>query len=664
MAWLGERKEVQQGSEQHHRLIMVGLLLGIALAALDSTIVGTSLYTVARELSTNSSSVAGVASVTAVVSAYLLSSTVVIPLAGKMSDRTGRRPVFLAGMGVFLGGSVLCGVAQNIDQLIAFRFVQGLGGGMIFPVAFATVADLYPPSERGKIQGALSGVFGIAFIIGPSLGGYIVDHLSWRWIFYVNVPVGLAAIAITFRHFPRAVSRSAKPLDLPGAVTLTTALSAVVLLAIWGGSSYAWDSAVILGLAALCILCSIAFVAFERRAADPLVPLDLFKNRVFSLSNVATMLLGGALFSVVVYYPILMQGVLGVTASASGELLTPLMLMVVIGAAVSGRLLAKTGYKVWIVTGPLMAAIGFVLLATVGPSTSQAQAVGVSLIVGLGMGFTMATFVVAVQNVVERRHIGSSTSTLTLFRSLGGTVGISALGVLLRQRMAEEIPKHVPPEALGTLQGQAQGGAGFGGALPGSLPPAVLQGIREALAASLGAVFLGAAALCFAALAVTVFIKNVPLKTKEEYLSTAAAEGGISFAEPVPAAQPAEQPPHAPARASFAAAPAVPALPAPSVPERWIAPRIAEVRHDPPLPLPGMAVETRARLVPDGGSAGSARVELRVGGALMAHAETRVPSEGADVRLRWFAPNLARDTHDSLVIEVLPPTEPRAKPAD
>lgn len=505
--------------EKGHGLILLGLVLGILLSALDQTVVGTSLPRIVAELG-------GLERFSWLFTAYMLASTVVIPLAGKMADRLGRRPVFLAGMGIFLLGSMLCGLAQDLDQLIVFRFVQGLGGGIIFPVAFVVVADLYPPNERGRIQGALSAVWGVASIVGPLLGGFIVDHASWRWVFYVNVPVGLLAIAVTATHFPRVAPRREQPLDVAGAGLLTVALTALLLAVLWGGAEHPWGSPIIVGLAALGALTALAFVVVERRAPDPVLPLGILREPVAARSLLAALLVSVGMFAVISFLPLFLQGVLAQSATASGLALVPMTLLIVAGSAGSGRAMRRWGYKPFILVGPALALAGLALLATLTAASPVAHAVASSVVVGLGLGFTFPTYMVAVQNVVPLRTLGSATASVTLVRTLGAAAGVAVLGALFNARMAEELPRRVPPESLGALAGLTPQQLAEALLRQGaSLPPGVAQGVREALAASLAPLFVAAAAAVAVGLAVSLAIRAVPLKDRAAMQAQAAAEG-------------------------------------------------------------------------------------------------------------------------------------------
>lgn len=492
------------------RFIMAGLTLGLLLASLDQTVVGTSLPKIVGELG-------GLDRFSWLFSAYMLAATIMIPMAGKMSDRYGRRPVFLFGMVFFLSGSALSGLAQDMDQLIIFRFIQGFGGGAMFPVAVATVADLYAPSERGKMQGGLGAVFALASIVGPFVGGWIVDNIDWRWVFYVNLPIGVAAIVVTSVKFPRVQADLRKPVDYLGIALLTAALSAGLLITFWGGTTYEWVSIEILSLGVICILFSVALIYVEATASDPMLPLSLFREPVFALSSLSLMVMVMGLLGVVAFLPLFLQAIIGMSATYSGELLVPFMLTSMAGAIVSGLMLKKTGYKVWILAGPLIAALGLYLLSTLHSESSAIEAVAYLMVSGLGLGFTMANYLVAGQNVVSREMMGVASSTLMLFRTLGGTIGVTVLGVVVNRRFSAELSGSIPPgweslesqdmSTLGNLLLSAEGAA---------FPPEVIEGIRAALSESITFAFLVSAFVVLGAFVVTVFIKNVPLKSVED----------------------------------------------------------------------------------------------------------------------------------------------------
>lgn len=501
--------EPRDGQAGSHGLILLGLVLGLFLAALDQTVVATSLPRIVAELG-------GLERYAWLFSGYMLSSTIMVPLAGKLSDRLGRRPVFLAGMATFVLASMLCGLAQDMTQLIAFRFLQGFGGGVIFPVVFATVADLYPPAERGRVQGLLSGVWGISSVVGPLIGGFIVDHTTWRWVFYVNLPVGLAAMAVTWRHFPVPKPRREHPLDWRGAALLSASIAAFLLFTLGGGIDFPWDSPVAIALLGGALLAAGAFVRTERRAPDPVLPLALFRERVVAYGILAVMLLGVAMFGVITYLPMFLQGVIGTTATESGLALVPLTLMIVLGSAVSGHYLGRTGYRPWILAGPLLATLGLGLMAGLGPGSGLMATVLCMLVLGLGLGFTMATFMVAVQNVVGLRHVGTATATVSLSRTLGATLGVTVLGALFNHLLLRSLPASLVPPGASAFQ-VAEGVL----SRLSAYDPATIAAVRAAFAASLIPVFLAAAIAAGLAFLAALRVPEVKLKGREEYFAKA-----------------------------------------------------------------------------------------------------------------------------------------------
>lgn len=505
-------------------LVMAGLMLGILLFGLDQTVVGTSLFTIVSDIG-------GFEHFSWLFAAYMLASTIVIPIAGKLSDIYGRRPLFIAGMGVFLLGSVLCGTATNMSQLIAYRAVQGIGGGAIFPVAFATIADLFPPSERGRVGGLIGAVFGFSSVVGPFLGGWIVDNMhvgdiaSWRWVFYVNVPVGALGIAMVAAFFPRIQTRRGVPIDYAGSITLSLGLLTGLLITVWGGDQYAWTSWQILALGATSLVSLGAFVLVEGRAKDPIIPLALFRDPIFRVAVIASILSGAVMFSIIAFMPTYLQGVVGISATYAGTALIPLSMGIVGGSISSGILMKRFGYKPFAVSGFVIALVGYLLLSRLGNEPSLALAVAEMFLLGIGIGFTIQTFIIAVQNAVDRKHVGVSTSSITLFRTLGATVGITILGVILNRKLESELPRRLAPETIQELL-QSPLVAGKVGAIPTLLreptflanaPPAVIDGIKDSFSEGMTLLFLISAALCVVAIAVAAMLKSLPMKTAEEY---------------------------------------------------------------------------------------------------------------------------------------------------
>jgi len=524
-------------------LLLGGLLLGVLLAALDSTVVGTSLPKVVADIG-------GFQHFAWVFSAYMLASTLVIPLAGKLSDLYGRRPVYLAGLIIFIAGSALCGMVSSMMGLILMRAVQGIGGGMLFPIAMATVADIYAPGERGRIQGTIGAVFGFASVVGPFMGGWIVDNVSvlgiasWRWIFYVNLPVGLAAIMMVSAYFPRIAKQRTPPMDLMGSAVMSLSLVSLLLVTIWGGDTYAWASPQIIGLAATSIVSVIAFVYIELRARDPLVPPVLFKEPIFTVSAIAVFLAGISMFGVISFMPTYMQGVVGISATYSGAALLPMTVAMVFSSFISGVLLNRFGYKSFALAGTAITIAGLLMLSRLGSAPSINLAVAEMAFLGVGLGLTMQTYIVAAQNAIERRLIGVGTSALTLLRSLGATIGVTVYGIVLNGQLRTQLPAHLGQPAVDQLLANPFIGNNvenipsllLQGPFLRSSPPFIVDGIKAAFSDALSVVFVMGAAIATVAFVVTLFLKSRPLKSKEEYLngtSAKPADGAVALAPSV-----------------------------------------------------------------------------------------------------------------------------------
>ena len=410
---------------------MIGVLLAMLLSALDQIIVGTALPRIVRELG-------GANHYTWVITSYLLASTVTVPIYGKLSDLFGRKWFFFSGIAIFLVGSILCGLSQNMPELIAFRAIQGIGGGAIMGNAFAIVGDLFSPRERGKWQGIMGGVFGLASVIGPALGGFLTDNASWRWVFYVNIPLAIIAMGFIGLRMPRVRSAIAdKTIDYLGAILLTGTLVPMLLALSLGGSTFAWGSVQIISMIALAVVSLAGFIAAERKAAQPILPLDLFTNRTFTISVLITFLTSAALFGAIVYIPLFAQLVLGASATASGTILTPLMIGLIGSSIISGQLISRTGrYKALALGGLVLLVIGLGWLATVGVATTQPWLIARMIVTGMGLGLTTPIFNIAVQNAFDSSRIGVVTAGTQLFRSIGGVVGTAVLGSMFNNTLA------------------------------------------------------------------------------------------------------------------------------------------------------------------------------------------------------------------------------------
>jgi EmrB/QacA subfamily drug resistance transporter len=481
-------------SHRQLRLVFAGLMSGVLLAALDQTIVATALPTIVGDLG-------GLAHLSWVVTAYLLASTASTPLYGKISDLYGRKTVFQAAIVIFVVGSALSGLAQTMSQLIAFRAVQGLGAGGLMALAIAIVGDVVSPRERGRYQGYIGAVFALASVAGPLLGGFLVDHLSWRWAFYVNLPVGIAALAVTSAALDLPFRRVAHAIDYLGAALLVAGVTCVLLVTVWGGDRYSWGSPTMLGLAGAGVLLLAAFAIQERRAAEPVLPPRLFRDPVFRVATAALFLIGVAMFGAIVFLPLFLQVVVGASATSSGLLLLPLMGGIVTSSVLVGRVISRTGrYKWYPVAGTALMTVAMGLLATMDAGTGRTIASWYVALLGVGLGTVMPVMILAVQNAVEQRDLGTATSAATFSRSMGGSFGVALFGAILASRLASQLPG-IDAKALQAGPSQLH-----------ALPPAARQAVVEAVASSLHVVFLAAVPVALGAFLVVLFLRERPLR--------------------------------------------------------------------------------------------------------------------------------------------------------
>jgi EmrB/QacA subfamily drug resistance transporter len=491
------------------------LMLVMLMASLDSTIVSTALPTIAGDLG-------GIDKLFWVVTAYLLTSTITTPVAGKLGDMYGRKLVLQVALIVFLTGSALCGLSRDMTELIAFRGVQGLGGGALMVSTQAVIGDVVSPRERGRYSGLMGAVFGLSTVLGPLLGGLFVDHLSWQWIFYVNVPIGIAAFVVLQIVLSTPLHRVKRSIDYLGMALLAGGLTSIVLYTSLGGSTYPWWSSQMILLLLLSIVLTVSFVVAELRAKEPTVPLSLFRNRVFAVSSIVGFIVGMALFGSVTYIPLYLQIVKGASPTTSGLQLLPLMAGVLIASIGSGQLISRAGrYKVFPIIGTGLMIVGLLLLSRLTPGTSTLVADLYMLVLGFGLGFVMQVLILAVQNAADYRDLGVATASATLFRSMGGTIGVPIFGAIFTNQLASRLASHLPPGAAGQLPSH------LGPEQIAQLPPSIRDPYVHAYASALHPVFLIAAFLAVGAFAFTWLLEERPLR------QTVAEQGiGDSFASP------------------------------------------------------------------------------------------------------------------------------------
>jgi len=512
-----EAAVIKEPGERSHREIMVilsALMMAMFLSALDQTIVGTALPTIANDLH-------GLSELSWVATSYLLTSAVVTPLYGKIGDLFGRKKIFMIAIVIFLIGSALCGLSQNMTQLIFFRGLQGIGAGGLMSLVLAILGDIITPQQRGRYMGYFMAVFAVSSVVGPLLGGLFTDHLSWRWIFYINLPLGILALsAVMFRlHLP--VHKTEHRIDWLGSGLLAVSIVALLLFTVWGGNKYPWASGQILGLLGTALVFALAFIFRERKAAEPIIPLHLFKNDIFRVATLLSLFSGLVMFAAFIYLPEYQQLVHGYSATKSGLLTLPMVLGLLGASITSGRLISKNGhYRKYPIFGSLIVAFALWLFSHVQVHTNQWMISLWMLIMGVGLGSFMQVMTLAVQNSVDRKELGTATSVATFFRSMGSSFGTAIFGAILTIRLNHHLKELLPANANHITANNLQASH----AQLGQMQPDVMHAILEAFVRSFHDVFLWS--LPFAALVfiTAFFLRETPLRG-----STQAMAEGESF---------------------------------------------------------------------------------------------------------------------------------------
>jgi EmrB/QacA subfamily drug resistance transporter len=525
----------QTFTDEERRLTLTALMIVFLLSALDQTIVSTAMPRIVAQLH-------GLNLYAWVTTVYLLTSTVMVPIWGKLSDLHGRKVVLLAGISLFMVGSWLSGLSGSMVQLILFRAIQGLGGGALFTTAFAIIADLYAPRERGKFSGIFGGVFGLASVVGPVIGGFFTEHGTvhllghvidgWRWVFYINLPLSLLSLFMVIVKMPKLTHHGGGPIDYPGAGLIVLAFVPLLLAMSWGGHDYPWGSPQIVGLLIFSVLALIAFVVVEGFVREPIIPLSLFANRSFTIVNSAAFIVSMAFMGVATFVPLYLQVGQGVAATASGLAMLPMMLGMIVSTTASGYLVSLTGqYKPFMLIGGGLLMLGFLLLSFIGPQSAMWDMGWRLLVLGFGLGPSQSLFSMAVQNAVSPREIGVATSSSQFVRQIGATIGVALIGAVLTHGVGVELARRMPqtPAAahqtidIAKLQSIALSRVAGPGAKTADMSPAMLTAVGASFGVAIRTVFRLAVALMALAMVVMAFVPVLPMRSKHDVVG--GAEG-------------------------------------------------------------------------------------------------------------------------------------------
>lgn len=514
------------------RNVFIGLLIGMLVASISQTIVGPALPRIVAELG-------GMEHYSWVATGAMLASAIVVPIVGKLSDMWGRRGFYIAGLVIFMIGSIMSGFASNFWFLVAARAVQGLGMGTLQPLSQTIIGDIIPARNRGKYQGIMGAIFGVTSVLGPLAGGWITDTMGWRWLFFLPIPLGLIALYVIVRYLHLPHTPSTSKFDMMGALTLVPALLLILLATTCGGNTYAWDSSTIVTMYAVGAVFLALFIWAELRAENPLLPLRLFKENIFTMSVLATFMLSVGMFGAIMYVPVFAQVVLGSSATNSGVILMPLSIAMIIVSITVGFLISRTGkYKAFMISGLTILIAGYLLLTTLNVDSSKWALSAMLVVIGVGLGLSMQVFTLVVQNNAKPTEMGIATSAVQFFRNLGSTVGTAVLGTVMSSTLQGNILTHLPAEMVKKLAASGQSvdaGSVLDTSKVAELPPVVADAVRAGMAESMNTVFWTAIPFAVLGLIFTLFIKNVPLRTTtgnvEEILAESEMEASMEAAE-------------------------------------------------------------------------------------------------------------------------------------